>query len=1098
MASTQTVTVLFTDIVGSTELSTALNPKTADELRQTHFGLLRAALNAAGGIEVKNLGDGLMVAFSSLSRALACAVAMQQAVERHNGRSEQPIAIRVGLSTGEATEEDGDYFGEPVIEASRLCAHAESGQILTTTMARALAGRHATQEFVPVGEVVLKGLPDPVEVVEVRWAPDVDAVGEGTQLPLPARLVATSAESLFAFFGRTDELKALEDLYKRSATEHHLGVVLISGEPGVGKTSLVAQAARAAHSGGATVLYGGCDEDLAVPYKPWVEALTPLVQNLGDEMLRRFTEINGLTLARIVPELARRLGEDPPSPAAESDAERFMVMEAVVRFLAAASEETLLLVVLDDLHWADAASLQLLGQLAHSSAPMAATVVGTFRDSDLSRSHPLTALLARLHREPAVQRLPLVGLEDFEVIGLMEAAAGHTLPDEGVALAHALRRETGGNPFFVVEMILHLAQEGTFVQGDDGIWHLTVDLDEVGLPTSVREVVAQRVATLGEETERALSMASVIGRDFDLSVLATLLGDDELDLMDRMEQAIAAGILSEAGGAAGGYRFVHALMQHTLYEDLSAARRQRAHLRVAEVLEDVDSDHPERLAALARHWLAATRQADVTKAVYYARRSGQVALAAYAPADAVAWFSQALEVLDRQGAPDEGERCRLLSDLGTAQNQAGMPEHRQTLLDAAGIAQRLGDTDLLVAAALGVSAERVLPPKPTLNVLPSFRRLSSALGDREPGAQALLLASMAEATDARDWRRRRELADEAVSLADGLDETAKVDVMLSCYLYRNQPERLAERLAETAWACETAERLGDPLLRFRASYTRIHACMEVGDLVEVDHRIEEIGALVERTGLPYLRWQLPRARAWRAILAGDLSTGERLNDEALAVGSDIGAPEALGAYGGVLFEIRLLQGRIEELIEPFAQTAAENPAIDLLRVALAAAYCFVGRMGEAEPLFAQDAATGFTEILRDTTWTTAMTLSQESAIALEHRKAAAILYELLTPYGNMVVFNLGVSEGALARSLGRLAHLLDQPDAAEAHFRTALSINERLEAPYWIARTQLDYADLLRDVGKTDDARGFVDQALETAKRFGFAALESRATTFSA
>ena len=218
-----------------------------------------------------------------------------------------------------------------------------------------------------LGEVALKGLPDPVEVVEVRWAPDVDAVGEGTQLPLPARLVATSAESLFAFFGRTDELKTLEDLHKRSATEHRLGVVLISGEPGVGKTSLVAQAARSVHHGGATVLYGGCDEDLAVPYKPWVEALTPLVQSLGDEVLRRFTESNGLTLARLVPDLARRLGEQPPAPAAESDAERFMVMESVVRFLTAASEETPLLVVLDDLHWADAASLQLLGQLAHSS-----------------------------------------------------------------------------------------------------------------------------------------------------------------------------------------------------------------------------------------------------------------------------------------------------------------------------------------------------------------------------------------------------------------------------------------------------------------------------------------------------------------------------------------------------------------------------------------------------------------------------------------------------------------------------------------------------------------------------------------------------------
>ena len=1089
---------MFTDMVGSTELSTALDPTTADELRQTHFGLLRAALAAAGGTEVKNLGDGLMVTFSSLSRALACAVGMQQAIERHNRRAERPIAIRVGLSHGEATEEDGDFFGEPVIEASRLCAHAGDGQILTTSIARVLAGRHATQEFVPLGEVALKGLPDPVEVVEVHWSPDADGAGEGTQLPLPPRLVSASAESLFAFFGRTEELKTLEDVHKKSATESQLSVVLISGEPGVGKTSLVAQTARAVHSDGAAVLYGGCDEDLAVPYKPWVEALTPLVLSVPDEVLRRFTEINGLTLARLVPDLARRLGEQPPSHTAESDAERFLVMESVVRFLTAASEEAPLLVVLDDLHWADAASLQLLGQLAHSSVSMAVTVVGTFRDSDLSRSHPLTALLARLHRESAVQRLPLVGLEGFEIIGLMEAAAGHSLPDEGVALAHALRRETGGNPFFVVEMIRHLAQEGIFVQGDDGVWRLTVDLDEIGLPTSVREVVAQRVATLGDETERALSMASVIGRDFDLSVLAISLGDDELELMDRLEQAIAAGILSEAGDTAGNYRFVHALMQHTLYQDLSATRRQRAHQRVAEVLEDRDTDGPERLAALARHWLAATRQTDTTKAAYYARRAGQAALAAYAPTDAVTWFSRALETLDRQGSPDQHERARLLAELGAAQNGAGMPEYRQTLLDAAETARRFGDTDLLVAAALGGrrGAGAVTEADPERAEILQAALLG--VGDSQQRARALLLSALAEVTDARDWRRYVELTDEAVSLADGLDDDVKLDVVLSCYQFRTQPERSAERLVETAWCCETAERLSDPVLRFRACFERIHACMEVGDLIEVDRRTEEMSALVDRTGLPHCRWQLLLTRVWRAILAGDLSTSERLNDEALAVASDIGAPEALAAYFGDLLEIRMLQGRTEELIEPFAQAAAENPAMDLLRVALASSYCSLDRLDEAAPLFGHDVATDFTEIARGITWTTAMGLSAESAVALGHREAAAVLYNLLSPYGAMVVFNGGICEGALARSLGRLAHLLDHPADAEAHFGTALSINERIEAPYWTARTQLDYADLLRDVGRPDEAKGFVNRGLETAKRFGFAALESRAKTLSA
>ena len=207
-------------------------------------------------------------------------------------------------------------------------------------------------------------------------------------------------------------------------------------------------------------------------------------------------------------------------------------------------------------------------------------------------------------------------------------------------------------------------------------------------------------------------------------------------------------------------------------------------------------------------------------------------------------------------------------------------------------------------------------------------------------------------------------------------------------------------------------------------------------------------------------------------LGRDLSTGERLNDEALAVASDIGAPEALGAYCGGAVRYPNASGRTEELIEPFAQTAAENPAMDLLRVALASSYCSLDRLDEAAPLFEHDVATDFTEIPRDITWTTAMGRSAESAVALGHREAAVVLYNLLSPYGAMVVFNGGICEGALARSLGRLAHLLGHPADAEAHFGTALSINERIEAPYWTARTQLDYADLLRDVGRTDEASG--------------------------
>ena len=304
----------------------------------------------------------------------------------------------------------------------------------------------------------------------------------------------------------------------------------------------------------------------------------------------------------------------------------------------------------------------------------------------------------------------------------------------------------------------------------------------------------------------------------------------------------------------------------------------------------------------------------------------------------------------------------------------------------------------------------------------------SAPGQREPSQRALLLASLAEVTDARDWRRRRELADEAMSLADGLDDAAKLDVVLSCYTCRAQPERSAERLAETAWACQTADRLGDPVLGFRARWYRIHACMEVGDLLEVDRRIEEMDSLVERTGLPYCRWQLLLTRTCRAILAGDLATSERLNDEALAVGSDIGAPEALGTWGAVLFDLRLHQGRsrgADRCLRPDSRREPGHPCAT--SPAWRRRYCWVGRTDEAIPLFEHDVSTGFTEIPRDVTWTAMVWCAGERRCPRAPGGGGDPLRPP-RPVRRHRGFPSGACEGAVARSLGRLAHLLGSPD----------------------------------------------------------------------
>ncbi len=425
-----TGTFVFTDLVDSTAIASRLGPDAAEELRQAHFGILRGAASGAGGIEVKSTGDGLMLMFTGPSRALSCAVAIQQGIERHNLRAAEPLAVRIGISMGEATEDDGDYYGDSVVEAARLCAAAQGGQILATQIVQAMVGRHAPQAFVPVGDLELKGLPDPVPTVEVRWEP---AVVEGS-VRLPARLVGAASEGLFGFFGRSDELESLDAAAKRAVAQQHVEVVLLAGEPGIGKTTLAGQAARSLHADGATVLFGHCAEGVTAAYQPWIEAISHLVDHAPVELLEQHLQSSGNTLVRVVPQLGARTGATVPEGSGEG--EQFLLLEAMVRILES-TDEALMVVVLDDLQWADAASLQVLRHaLVRGTSPL--LVIGTYRDSDLSRDHPLSQLLADLHREPAVTRLALRGLDDREVLELMQTAAGYELPPDGVALGARL------------------------------------------------------------------------------------------------------------------------------------------------------------------------------------------------------------------------------------------------------------------------------------------------------------------------------------------------------------------------------------------------------------------------------------------------------------------------------------------------------------------------------------------------------------------------------------------------------------------------------------------------------------------------------------
>ncbi len=575
----------------------------------------------------------------------------QQLFERRYRGAEQQLHVRIGLGTGESTVKDGDYFGMPSIEAARLCDKAPADGILVSPMTKMLAGRVDGARFESVGELELKGIPEPVEAFTVVWEPlepeQADA-GVG-RWPLPEALRGVPR---IAYVGRAAGRATLEQS-RALARSGARQVVLLSGEPGIGKTRLATYSALGANADGFGVCWGACSEDLAVPYEPWIAVCSQLIEHAPEAVLNDYAERYGGEVGRLARNLGRRLGDAPAPQSSDPETERFLLFQAVAGLLRDVAQTFPLLVVLDDFHWADAQSVALLKHVARTIETAQLQLLVTYRDTDLGKDDPLIGVLADLRRLEGVERIGLQGLAVEDVQAMTAAAAGHDLDADGIALAGEIAAETDGNPFFVGEILRNLSDSGMIVFDEaSGRWSIDRS-STVALPESVREVVERRVTALGDRARETLTAAAVIGRNFDLGLLAKLVEIGETELLDELEQAVAASLLAESTEQVGRFSFAHALISHTLYDGLGATRRARMHQQVAEALEDLyGADAEEQLAELALHWRLATVSVDKAKPARYSRRAGQRALDSLAPSEAAKLFGDALELLGTE--PDGG------------------------------------------------------------------------------------------------------------------------------------------------------------------------------------------------------------------------------------------------------------------------------------------------------------------------------------------------------------------------------------------------------------------------------------------------------------
>jgi class 3 adenylate cyclase/tetratricopeptide (TPR) repeat protein len=1095
--TTENLAILFSDVVGSTELSVAMSPEAADEVRRGYFSVLRQAAAATGGHEVKGLGDGIMVTFASASAALACAVAMQQGVECDYRDRSYSVGLRIGLSGGEVTADDGDYYGDCVIEAARLCGICEGGQILSAAVVPLMAGRRNRHVCRSVGVMTLKGLPDPVDTVEVMWEPLVTTEAGGA-VPLQPRLTVRPAVGMV---GREGETSLLAAAYKRVASGEGREIIFVSGEAGLGKTTLVAEAARTAHRAGASVLFGHAEEDMATPYQLFAESLGHYVNNVEDQQLRRHTDAHGAELTRLIPALRSRVAEVPQPKATDSDTERYLLFTAVVEFLAEASIDDPVMLIFDDIQWADAGSLLLLRHLAATELPMRVLLVATMRDHELPNAKELRDTVGELWRQRSVSRMELEGLNHGDVLSYMEAMAGHKLGEDGVALAHAVHRETDGNPFFLSEVLRFLAETGAIFQDAAGQWTASESLGPLALPDSVREVIGGRVARLGDRAERSLSVAAVIGRRFDFDLLTRATRFPEEEVLEILEAATAAALVREVAGPPGHYTFAHALIRHTIYESLGPTRRARAHRQVAEGLEDICGSHPgPRVGELARHWLNATGGSASGRAIRYARQAGDAALSALAPADALRYFTQANELLEQVDDPDPVLALDLIIGLGTAQRQTGDPAFRDTLLEAARRAAEFGDTERLVAAALANNRGFYSAVGATDSA--KVEVLETALGDlpEHDPERALVLATLcSELTHGSPLDRRQALAGEAESIAiRSGDDTTCVRVLNHLYIPLQVPQLLGPALTRTTDSLRRAERIGDPALLYWAAMWRYQTAARAADIDELERCLDIHGAMTEKLGQPMFAWGHAFLRGQRAFIAGDTAGAEALAAEALQIGTDSGQPDASLIYGTQLIMVRGQRGTMNELIPLIEQMAADAPEISpwMFGSLLAKAHVEVDHTDAAIGQLEAFAAAGF-DLRMDHVWLSGMVDYADAAVVCGDPTYASPLFDRLAPWHAQLPATGASALPPVSHYLGGLAGVLGRYDEADAYFSQAAAVSKKLGAKFFSSRTDLWWGNVLvkRDrPGDADAARARLTSAQRVARDHGYGDVERRAT----
>ncbi len=878
--------------------------------------------------------------------------------------------------------------------------------------------------------------------------------GAGAPPHIPARIAAARRPG--PFVGRDSELARLHAAWARS-TRHGRRLVLVSGEPGIGKTRLVSEFAAQLGGHGAAVLYGRAEEEALVPYQPLVESLREPLRH-GAQLPAEAREVSAL--------LPDTTGvEHGPATAAEpSPGARLRLFESFGVALDSVAGGRPALLVLDDLHWSEAPTIRLLRHLAVRPAGAPRMLVATYRDTE---PHPLAEALAGLSRELPVERIALDGLS-LEAVGAM---LGGRRPPEDIQTLHD---QTRGNPFFIEQLL-------------------------PGEAMGLEETVRRRVGALGAEAHAVLDAAAISGAEFDLDVVAEVVGLPVDRTLEVLEKAVRGRLIGEVPEEPGRFAFVHAIVRDTLAASLTAARRARLHHLFAEALEPRAQREPQRyLVALANHALEAAGGAgSPIRAAELAEEAANAAGAVLAYEDAAALLRRAGSVLERRGGWVE-RRAELRCSLGETLQRAGLGDQAgQALVQASGLARAAGRSDLLARSALGLGGVGVTILGADPGLVSKLEQALAELGPDHPELRVRLLARLAiELAYEPDPARREAISAEALAVARRTGDPAALAAALSArHVTAWGPDGCPQRLGLAGEMLALAERAGDRELALQARNWRVVDLLELGDGRAVREELDAYAELSVHARLPAFAWYVPLWRATLALLEGGITEGLELSRRARDLGRQAGDANADVFFAEQVLLRMLVQGRIRDLDPADAGAEADvpgraytGPAWRAYRFTFAWWHAERDELDQARQDFETAVADGLSTLPRDVNWLAALTSATEACARLEDLERARELRALLAPYATrMVVTARGASHGgSVAYLLARLAALLGDHAAADRMFCQAAELDERAGAPAFVLRDLRAHGSFLRATGRHVDADGVVRRAADLSESLGF------------